>query len=529
MSNSVAPNLPVRESRRALAIEPAVVLVPAGLFVAVVSTAAPSGSYFPSSWGWGSLAFLWAAAIGLLVQRRVTLGALEVAYLGAWLVLLVWTAASLLWSPTTTQTMYEVERTRRLRLVRVRPRRPRTAQRPVPAARAARRDRRRRGLRARDAVAPGSSRQLRLLRRLPAVRAARLLERARRLRRHRNRGRGRPRRPCEGARGASALRGEPRPAVPGALLHVRERRMDRARRRPGRGDRRRSTAPSARDDDPGDRTLAGARPLAGVRVAEPDHAVLCARGRVGRGQAARPDDRRSGGHRGARDDGLRRPCGSDHRRAPRAIRVRGAARPRSRRLLSRPSSRPTEGRRSPLAVRSTRSGSPRRTSAEIRRKRLFSLSSNGRLDTWESALDDARAHPAVGSGAGTFERWWLEHRRRAAQGSRRTQPLRRDARGAGPARPGRAVGSSSSRRSSPRVRARRSPLVAPALAGFVALAVHAGIDWDWEMPAVMIAGLTCAGVLLLANGVPGRGWTLGIRSRGVLHSPSSSRSRCSRS
>ena len=111
MSNSVAPNLPVRASRRALAIEPAVVLVPAGLFVAVVSTAAPSGSYYPSSWGWGSLAFLWAAAIGLLVQRRVTLGALEVAYLGAWLLLLVWTAASLLWSPTTTQTMYEVERT----------------------------------------------------------------------------------------------------------------------------------------------------------------------------------------------------------------------------------------------------------------------------------------------------------------------------------------------------------------------------------------------------------------------------------
>ena len=85
------------------------------------------------------------------------------------------------------------------------------------------------------------------------------------------------------------------------------------------------------------------------------------------GKPARPDDRRSGGHLGARDDGLRRPCGSDHRRAPRAIRVRGGARPRSRRLLSRPWSRPTEGRRSPLAVRSTRSGSRRRTSAEIRR------------------------------------------------------------------------------------------------------------------------------------------------------------------
>ena len=111
MSNTVVPKLPARERPRALAIEPAVVLVPAGLFVAVVSTAAASGSYFPSSWGWASLAFLWAAAIGLLVQRGVTLGTLEVAYLGAWLVLLAWTAASLLWSPTTTQTMYEVERT----------------------------------------------------------------------------------------------------------------------------------------------------------------------------------------------------------------------------------------------------------------------------------------------------------------------------------------------------------------------------------------------------------------------------------
>ena len=111
MSNSVVPKLPVRERPRALAIEPAVVLVPAGLFVAVVATAAANGSYFPSSWGWASLAFLWAAAIGLVVQRRVTLGTLEVAYLGAWLVLLAWTAASLLWSPTTTQTMYEVERT----------------------------------------------------------------------------------------------------------------------------------------------------------------------------------------------------------------------------------------------------------------------------------------------------------------------------------------------------------------------------------------------------------------------------------
>ncbi|MGH3137468.1 MAG: hypothetical protein ACRDPV_13360, partial [Gaiellaceae bacterium] len=111
MSNSVVPPLPIREKPQALAIGLAAVLVPIGLFVAVVAVAAPNGSYFPSSWGWASLAFLWAAAVGLVVGQRVSFGRLEIAYFGAWLVLLGWTAASLLWSPTATQTMYEVERT----------------------------------------------------------------------------------------------------------------------------------------------------------------------------------------------------------------------------------------------------------------------------------------------------------------------------------------------------------------------------------------------------------------------------------
>ena len=42
--------------------------------------------------------------------------------------------------------------------------------------------------------------------------------------------------------------------------------------------------------------------------------------------------------------------------------------------------------------------------------RLFSLSNNGRTVLWRSALDDFRAHPVVGSGAGSFGRWWLAHR-----------------------------------------------------------------------------------------------------------------------
>jgi hypothetical protein len=119
----------------------------------------------------------------------------------------------------------------------------------------------------------------------------------------------------------------------------------------------------------------------------------------------------------------------------------------------------------------------------------------------------------LGSGAGTFERWWLENR---------DVPLKvRDAHSLyvetlaelGPiglvallaviVTPFAAA-----------VRARRSPLVAPALAGFVAVVVHAGIDWDWEVPATIIVGLTCAGVLLLAHGAEGtRRWALGAGPR----------------
>jgi hypothetical protein len=164
------------------------------------------------------------------------------------------------------------------------------------------------------------------------------------------------------------------------------------------------------------------------------------------------------------------------------------------------------------ALDSIRQSSPNVTGDQT--QRLFSLSSNGRLDMWKAALKDGRAHPIVGSGAGTYERWWLEHR---------TVPMKvRDAHGLyfeTFAELG-AVGLAGlllvvAIPLVAAVRARRSPLVAPALAGFVALAVHAGIDWDWEVPAVIVAGLTCAGVLLLADGVPRGGWTLGVAPRGL--------------
>jgi hypothetical protein len=45
----------------------------------------------------------------------------------------------------------------------------------------------------------------------------------------------------------------------------------------------------------------------------------------------------------------------------------------------------------------------------------------------------------------------------------------------------------------------------PAAAGaYAAFLVHAGLDWDWELPAVVVAALCCAGAVATADLEPGR-------------------------
>jgi len=48
----------------------------------------------------------------------------------------------------------------------------------------------------------------------------------------------------------------------------------------------------------------------------------------------------------------------------------------------------------------------------------------------------------------------------------------------------------------PLVHARRAPVAAGA---YVVFLVHAGLDWDWEMPAVVLAGLCCGAVAVAAD------------------------------
>jgi O-antigen ligase len=128
--------------------------------------------------------------------------------------------------------------------------------------------------------------------------------------------------------------------------------------------------------------------------------------------------------------------------------------------------------------------------------RLFSLTSNGRLDAWGVAHTQWHHHRLLGSGAGTFEPYWYAHR---------PTPLNlRDVHnlyletltelgvvGLALLALALAVPLAAA------ARARRHPLVPLAFGAYVAYVVHGAVDWDWEVPAVTVAALL-VGVGLVA-------------------------------
>lgn len=132
-------------------------------------------------------------------------------------------------------------------------------------------------------------------------------------------------------------------------------------------------------------------------------------------------------------------------------------------------------------------------------RRLLSFSGNGRADLWRLAWDDAKGHPVFGAGAGTYERYFLLHQ--PADVSRV-----RDAHGLyvetlaelGPLGLALLIAVFAVPLVTLR-RARRHPLVPAAAGAYVAYLVHTGVDWDWELPAVTLAGLLCGASILLAT------------------------------
>jgi O-Antigen ligase len=116
---------------------------------------------------------------------------------------------------------------------------------------------------------------------------------------------------------------------------------------------------------------------------------------------------------------------------------------------------------------------------------------------WRVAWRDVEANPILGSGAGTFGSYWLQHGPRTI-GVRDAHnlyletlaelgPLGLALLAAALVLPLAAIPA-----------ARKQPLAAGAAGAYAAYLVHAGLDWDWEMPAVTLAGLFCAAGLLAA-------------------------------
>lgn len=149
------------------------------------------------------------------------------------------------------------------------------------------------------------------------------------------------------------------------------------------------------------------------------------------------------------------------------------------------------------------------------RARVFTLSGSDRADAWRVAWNDYRENPLLGSGAGSFEQYWVEHRP--------TSTYFRDAHSLyletlaelGPLGLALLAGVVAAVVAAA-VRVRGDPLAAGAFGAVVSYLVHAGVDWDWEIPAVTVAALACgASLVVLARREEGSGAGWRLRAGGV--------------
>jgi len=130
--------------------------------------------------------------------------------------------------------------------------------------------------------------------------------------------------------------------------------------------------------------------------------------------------------------------------------------------------------------------------------RLFSLSGNARAGLWRIAWHDVRAHPLLGSGAGTYERYYLQHRDTGLKVKNAHNLYLETLADLGPVGLVLLVAGLAAPLLAG-LRARREPLVPVALGGFAAYLLHAGADWDWQMTAITLTALTCAAGLLTST------------------------------
>ncbi|MGH3430862.1 MAG: hypothetical protein ACRDQZ_25385, partial [Mycobacteriales bacterium] len=82
----------------------------ASAFLLVGPVASGQGGYYPTAWGWVGMAAAWTALLALTLRRDLTLSWFGVSTLAGWATFTLWSVASLIWTPSTTDTFLQVER-----------------------------------------------------------------------------------------------------------------------------------------------------------------------------------------------------------------------------------------------------------------------------------------------------------------------------------------------------------------------------------------------------------------------------------
>jgi hypothetical protein len=119
---------------------------------------------------------------------------------------------------------------------------------------------------------------------------------------------------------------------------------------------------------------------------------------------------------------------------------------------------------------------------------------NDRVAYWRVAAHDLRSHVAVGSGAGTYAAYWSRHPQRAYFAPLHAHSLYLET-GAGLGIVGLALLLATLAFPLSEIGS-RDPIRVGAACGFLAFVLHAGVDWDWEMPVVTTAALFLAAILV---------------------------------
>lgn len=149
------------------------------------------------------------------------------------------------------------------------------------------------------------------------------------------------------------------------------------------------------------------------------------------------------------------------------------------------------------------------TIVDDQRTRLLDSGNNGRLDHWRVAVDEWEAHPVSGSGAGTYEHSWNQSRQREFNVRDAHSLYLENLSELGLVGLGLlalalgVLGATVLWHGQVRPRRRERTLDVSLYAGFaaalIAWAVHAGLDWIWETPAVTVWLFALGGMMLASR------------------------------